>query len=227
MNKRSQSESISSEQRTERMMAMFFRALKGEALSAKSLAYEYGVSNRSISRDISTLKAFLADHRDVLDNAELVYSGRDHCYRLTMDSIISNKELLAVAKVLIGCRAFSSKELIAIVAKLKSHTSIGDRAVLENLIRKELFHYSEIHFDCTSLIDNIWTLTECIEKKRLISIEYYRMDRTLVSHRLCPASIMFSDYYFYLIAYMADGDTIGCDPTYFRIDRIKIGRAHV
>lgn len=45
------------------------------------------------------------------------------------------------------------------------------------------------------------------------------MDRTWVTHRLRPASVMFTDYYFYLIAFKADDDAIA--PLYFRVDRIK------
>jgi hypothetical protein len=52
-----------------------------------------------------------------------------------------------------------------------------------------------------------------------ISIEYYRMDRKWVTHRLRPATVMFTDYYFYLIAFVTEGKTE--KPYYFRIDRIK------
>ena len=45
------------------------------------------------------------------------------------------------------------------------------------------------------------------------------MDRKWVTHRLRPASVMFTDYYFYLIAYLAEGNTE--KPYYFRIDRIR------
>ena len=45
------------------------------------------------------------------------------------------------------------------------------------------------------------------------------MDRSFVTHRLFPLSVMFTDYYFYLIACKTDGDTE--KPLYFRVDRIK------
>ena len=56
-------------------------------------------------------------------------------------------------------------------------------------------------------------------EKKEISIEYYRMDRKWVTHRLRPASVMFTDYYFYLIAFVSEGKTD--KPYYFRLDRIK------
>ena len=65
----------------------------------------------------------------------------------------------------------------------------------------------------------MWQIINCITEKKEISIEYYRMDRKWVTHRLRPASVMFTDYYFYLIAFMCEGKTE--KPYYFRLDRIK------
>lgn len=42
----------------ERLLEIFFRALRGEGLSVQRLADEYEVSTKSIGRDISDLKAF-------------------------------------------------------------------------------------------------------------------------------------------------------------------------
>lgn len=46
----------------DRVMELFLRAMKGEALSVQQLAYEYNVSTRSITRDINSLKNFMAEH---------------------------------------------------------------------------------------------------------------------------------------------------------------------
>ena len=45
-----------------RMLEIFFRALRGEVISVKKIAKEYSVSSKSISRDISEIQAFLAEH---------------------------------------------------------------------------------------------------------------------------------------------------------------------
>ena len=213
------------ELKTDRVLELFFRALKGEFLSAKELATQYNVSPRSISRDITALKMFLADHRDTLGNAELVYSSSNHCYHLETEHFISNKELLAVTKVLIGCRPFNHTELLELIRKLKFHTSPNDKAVLEDLVRNELYHYAPINFDCPSVIDNLWTITEHISSKRLITVTYIKMDRSVVKRTLKPVSVVFSEYYYYLIAY----DTAADEPTvphYYRVDRITDIVAH-
>ena len=203
----------------DRILEIFFRGLRGEDLSVQKLANEYGVSTKSISRDINDFKAFLANHRELVGNTELNYSYQDRCYRLYIDEFLSNKELFALVEVLIGSRAFSRMELLTIVDKLKRFTTTEDRPKLNELIRKEIFHYSQVHHDCESVTDTLWQLVNCITEHREISIEYYKMDRSYVTHRIKPVSVMFSDYYFYLIAFKAEDEEN--KPVYFRTDRIR------
>ena len=136
----------------DRVMALFFRAMKGEALSAQQLAREYNVSTRSISRDINSLKIFLAEYEDLFGYAELKYSSTNHSYTLKMENFLTNKELLAITKVLIGSRAFNSPDLLEIIKKLKKNTTSSDRAKLDLLIQKEIYHYDEINSDCQSVL---------------------------------------------------------------------------
>lgn len=203
----------------DRVLEIFFRGLRGEDLSVQRMADEYEVSTKSITRSINDLKNFLADHRELVGNTELRYSHQDKCYRLYMDEFLSSKELFALVEVMIGARAFSKEELLALTAKLRRFTTPEDQQTLNQLIRKELYHYPEIRHDCESVQDSLWQLVHCISEKREISIDYYRMDRKWVTHRLRPASVMFTDYYFYLIAFLTEGKTE--KPYYFRIDRIR------
>ena len=202
-----------------RILDIFFRGLRGEDISVQKLATEYSVSTKSVSRSINELKNFLADNRELVGNTELQYSYQDKCYRLYMDEFLSSKELFALVEVMIGARAFSQDELLELTSKLKHFTTPQDSKKLNELIRKELYHYPEVKHDCESVQDNLWQLMNCITEKREISIDYYKMDRNFVTHRLYPLSVMFTDYYFYLIACKTDGDIH--KPLYFRVDRIK------
>ena len=205
-------------------MQIFFRVLRGEKLSVQNLANEYNVSTKSISRDINDIKAFLSAHRNLVGNTELEYSHQEKCYYLFMDEFLTNKELFSLIEVLIGSRAFSKMELLKLVEKMKQFTTPKDRLKLNELIRKELYNYIEIKHACKSVQATLWQLINCITDKREISIEYYRMDRKLVTHRIRPASVMFTDYYFYLIAFNTEG-TLD-KPLYFRVDRIKYITEH-
>lgn len=205
-------------QKHERMLEIFFRALKGEHISPKQLAAEYQVSVKSISRNIAEIQAFLAEHRELLQNAELRYSHRDKAYLLTSDEFLKNQELFAVIKVLLGSRCFSKEEILPLIAKMKKFTTAEDRKSLENFIRKEIYHYHEVRSDCNSVIDRLWSIVQAIEQKHILTITYFKMDRTEIRRRIKPAAVIFSEYYFYLIAYEADDETY--QAKHFRIDRI-------
>ena len=208
----------------ERLLEIFFRALRGEGLSVQKLADEYEVSTKSIGRDLSDLKAFLAEHRELVGNTELKYSNQEKLYHLYMDEFLTNAELFALIEVMIGARAFSKEELLTLTNKLKGFTTTTDRPMLNDLIRKELYHYTEIKHDCESVQQMLWKLANCITEKREITIEYYRADRAWKTHRIRPASVMFTDNFFYLIAFNTEGAPD--KPLYFRIDRIKYITEH-
>jgi len=204
-------------QKANRILELFLLLMKGEELSVKQLADRLHVSSRSISRDISEIKIFLAENRDIAGNAELYYSSINHKYRLNIGNLLTNKELLVVSKILIGSRAITTEALVDILDKIKANTSSNDRDVLEKLIRKEIYHYAPVYTDNKDLIDLLWKITRYIEQRRFITIDYYKMDRSRTQCTLKPLAVIFSEYYFYLIAYKENNDKI---PLFFRIDRI-------
>lgn len=211
---------MKAENRLERILGIFFRSVKGEELSVNDLADEYQVSSKSISRDISEIKNFLAEHRDITGNAELEYSYQSKTHRLTMDSFLKAREIMALVEILIGSRAIDKLDLIRIINKLKQFTMPQDRQLLESLIAKETREYQKVQvkIGCKNLLENIWRLNKYIYFEKEITIRYTKMDESTIERRIKPLSIMFTDYYFYLIAVtVADEEKI---PKYYRIDRI-------
>lgn len=71
---------------------------------------------------------------------------------------------------------------------------------------------------------SVQALAGHIEEHRAITVTYHRMDRQQVTHKLKPLSLMFSEYYYYLIAckYEDESET----PICFRVDRITNIVAH-
>jgi predicted DNA-binding transcriptional regulator YafY len=205
-------------QKKNRVLDIFYRAMKGESLSVGKIASEYDVSTKSISRDINEIKNFLSDNRELVGNTELKYASSSKCYYLEFENFLLSKELIAIIKMMVGCRGFSKMEVFELISKLKCFTSYNDRGVIESMMSKEMYHYNEVNHDCKSVIDNIWQLTRCIKEKIELSVTYYKADRKLVERRLLPVAITFSDYYFYLIAYHSGEDD--WKPLYFRVDRI-------
>lgn len=202
----------------ERLLEIFFKAVKGDRISVKELASNYGLSNKTISRDISYLNRFLSNHRDLVGYSELEYSHKDKSYTLKLDFFLSNKELFAITKIVLGSRSLNENDISNIIKKLKSVTSKSDVKMLDDIIRKERCHYKEVKHDCNSVIDNLWEIVNAIEQKNEITIEYYKMDRKCISRRIKPIAILFSEYYFYLIAFHVEDDSF--QPIYYRVDRI-------
>lgn len=203
---------------SDRVLEIFYRLLRGEALNSKSIAEHYGVSSKTIKRDLGRIRNFLEEHQDLVNYTQLEYSHKQKCYILEQKEFLENSELFAILKVILGARCFNRDDTLNIVQKLEKFTTLKDRDILKSIVDKEMLNYSEVHSDCDSVISNLWQLIRCIESQRYITITYVKMNRSEVIKKLRPASIMFSEYYFYLIAY----DTEDSDKAkYFRIDRIK------
>ena len=211
-------------EKTDRILEIFMRSLRGETIKIQELANEYGVSAKSISRDISEIQNFLSEHRELMNNAELIYSYKQKAYILSNDEFLKNKELFAIVEILIGSRSLNKEEILNIISKLKKFTTISDKTVMENIIRKEVYHYHEVKSDCPSVIDNLWRIINAIETKNMITITYFKMNRDEVKHKIKPVAVMFSEYYFYMIAYKSDDKNF--KPIYFRIDRISAITEH-
>ena len=103
-----------------------------------------------------------------------------------------------------------------------------NRKLVEELISNEKFHYIEPRHK-TKFIDTMWSIGQAIKNHNLIEIEYLRVsDHTLKMRRLKPLAIMFSEFYFYLTAFIDDEKVRGrfdvindSFPTIYRMDRIK------
>ena len=204
---------------SDRILEIFYRLLHGEVLRNRTIADKYGVSSRTVSRDIGRIGNFLAENRDLMQNADIIYSHKSKAYILRSDEFLKNSELLALTKIVIGTRCLSKEELLSIIGKLKKFTTPEERQRLDEIMRREIYHYHPVRSDCESVIENLWRLIQCIEIGRSISIRYIKMDRSEVVRKLIPLSVMLSEYYFYLIAY--DEGSEQQTEKYFRIDRIR------
>ena len=141
----------------------------------------------------------------------------------------SNSEVLALCKILLDSRAFTKKEMTDMLDKLISCCVPKDnQKLVTDLISNEEFHYVETRHK-TQFIDAMWDIGQAIRNCQYIEIDYFRMkDKTIVKRKVKPVAIMFSEYYFYLTAFIDDEevrkdfDVINDSfPTIYRIDRIK------
>ena len=201
-----------------RLLSMYERLNKGEELNKQKLADEFSVSLKTIQRDIEDLRAYLAEtHFDEFETAIKYSKSRDCYYLVRLErEWLTNKEALALCKILLESRAFNKDELSDLITKLIMQISPQDRAVAERIIRSEYFNYTPLQHG-KDLLDTIWQLSEYIINQRVIEFRYTRQDGKQSKKTVKPVSIIFNEFYFYLITYGFEVDY----PIIFRIDRME------
>ena len=202
-----------------RLLQLYERLSRGEIVRKAELAQKFAVTDKTIQRDIEELRAYLAETRTDEGEASIVYDRNRGGYLLShaASEWLTNEDVLAVCKILLESRAFCKEELDALLKKLLRQTAPQDRAQVRKLILSEQHYYVPLRHG-KKLLSTIWELSQHMTAQHTIRISYCRQDGTERVHEVNPVAIMFSEYYFYLIAYLADGRKEF--PTIFRIDRI-------
>lgn len=216
----------------ERVLQLYAKLTDGYVVNKAEEASNYGVNERSIQRDIDDIRNFLdADSgRTGVVNA-VIYDRIEKGYRLeTLYKIrLQNSEVLALCKILLDSRAFTKREMVDMLDKLITGcVPKANQKRVRELIRNEEFHYVEPRHR-TKFIDRMWDLGQAVNESHYIEIDYYKTkDKKTVHRKLQPVAIMFSEYYFYLTAFIEDKevrkdfDVLNDSfPTIYRIDRIK------
>lgn len=203
-----------------RLLNIYERLNKGESLYKEQLANDFGVSLKTVQRDIDELRAYLAETHFSEAETSIKYDKAKNCYSLIRleREWMTNEEALALCKILLESRAFCKEELSHLIDKLIAQISPNDRRIAENIIRNEYFYYVPLRHE-KKLLNPIWTLSQHITQQEIISFKYQRQDGKQSTKIVKPVSIMFSEFYFYLIAFIADDSKDY--PIIFRIDRIK------
>jgi len=198
-----------------RILNIYERLNRGEDVVKKNLANHFSVDGKTIQRDLKDIRTYLSKET----TTTLEYSRKKESYILIRDDRewLTKKEVMAMCKILLESRAFNEDELNILIDKLLLQTVDSDRKLVKELIKNERRYYVPLRHE-EYLMDRIWEMSEFIEKKQPIVFNYERQDGKLKKRRVIPEAIMFSEFYFYLIAYFADNSKKY--PAVFRLDRI-------
>ena len=216
----------------ERVLSIYTKLMNGYHVNKMEEAQNYGVHERSIQRDIDDIRNFLeldAENSGYVNS--IIYDRVTKGYR--MEQIyrqrFTNSEVLAICKILLDSRAFTKKEMDEMLGKLiECCVPKCNQKIVKDLISNEQFHYIEPQHK-TVFIDRMWEIGQAIQQSKYIEIDYLRTkDKAVVKRKVKPLAIMFSEYYFYLTAFI-DDEEVRKDfdvlndsfPTIYRIDRIR------
>lgn len=216
----------------DRVLGIYTKLMNGGIVNKSEEAVNYNVNERSIQRDIDDIRNYLEQHvpdsgvvNDVIYDRNLKGFRLEKLYNLKL----TNGEILAICKILLDSRAFTKKEMKDMLEKLiDCCVPKTNQKLVRDLIKNEEFHYIEPRHK-TVFIDRLWDIGRAIQENRYLEIRYQGMQGSSVKTRkLQPLAIMFSEYYFYLVAFIDDekvrenfnvlNDSF---PTIYRIDRIK------
>ena len=202
-----------------RLLNMYEKLNRGEIINKKQFAEEFKISEKSVQRDIDDLRAYLYESYDNGGDVTVEYDYEKNGYKLIRQEreFLTNEEIFAVAKILLESRGFNKQELNGLIDKLLVQATPAARVNIKELILNERFHYIPPRHG-KPLIGSLWELNSHIFNKEIIEFDYVRKDGAASHRTVKPLAVMFSDYYFYLIAWMADGTKDY--PTVFRIDRM-------
>lgn len=203
-----------------RLLNIYERLNKGEVVCKEDLARNFGVSLKTIQRDIDDLRAYLTEAHFTEIEATIKYDKAKNGYYLVRleREWFTNEEVLALAKILLESRAFRKDELSELMKKLLMQTSDKDRKTVEDIIHGEYMSYIPPRHN-KRLLSLVWNLSAIVKSHKIITFSYTRQDGKKSVKKVKPVAIMFSEFYFYLIAYMAEADKDF--PIVFRIDRME------
>ena len=216
----------------ERVLGIYTQLINGQIVNKTAEAQKYNVNERSIQRDIDDIRNFLeldAENTGYINTITYDKAGKgyrmDQIYRLKL----SNSEILALCKILLDSRAFTKEEMTDMLERLiLCCVPRENQKVVKELLRNEEVHYVEPRHGIRFL-DIMWDIGQAVRNCQYIEMEYGRIKGGKVVHRkVKPVAIMFSEYYFYLTAFIDDEevrkdfDVINDSfPTIYRIDRIR------
>lgn len=219
---------LQNEVKSARLLAIYSELVSGQLLQKKELAQRFHVTERSIQRDMESLRCFFADQGLRQD---IIYDRTAKGYLLEAPGLpmLSNSEILAVCKILLESRSMRRDEMLPILDKLID-CCVPERSkqAVSALLANEKHHYIQPTHN-QPILKGLWEIGQAIQNHQVMEITYERMkDPKLVKRLIEPVGIMFSEYYFYLTAFLRDVDRAAefenkddLFPTIYRIDRIR------
>ena len=210
-----------------RLLYLYEALVRGDGIRKKEAAERFGGDEKSIQRDIEVLKNYFAEQTPPM---EIQYIPKEHCHRLVSSeqSYLTCGEVLAVCQILLESRSLPQKEMDGIIDKLLSAcVSPKSEKAIKKSIGNERLHYIEPHHG-KALTDRLWKLGQAIESHSVLRVTYHTQTGQVKQRILQPVGLMFSEFYFYLTAFIEEidkeahfEDANDLFPTIYRVDRIK------
>lgn len=204
--------------KSERLLVLYSRLASGGVLSKKELAQEFGVAERSIQRDVESLRCFFADQgiqQDVvLDRASGGYRLKD-----TGMASFSDAEMLVVCQILLQSQGLAREEMLPILDKLLTRCLPRESSrELSRLLASERLRY-QVSARHKPILDLLWRIVLAVQNRQMLEIVYERNEALPMKRLAEPLGILFVEQAFYLAAYLHEPEQLS--PAAIRLDCIR------
>lgn len=219
------------EDKAERVLTIYTKLKQGKILYREELSAKYGVTMRTIQRDITDIQAFLQNQFMETGNIqEIVFDKKAGGYRLQIKQTneLNEKAVLAVCKILLESRALIKTEMLPIIYSVTALCANDvESAAVKDMLCNEIQNYLELRHG-QKLLDRLWDLEKAIREHKYVEIRYKGLQGNgEVIRKIKPVEILFSEFHFYLAAYRGEevreeaGKSGNVYPAFYRVDRIR------
>jgi predicted DNA-binding transcriptional regulator YafY len=209
------------------LLFIYNQLKEGKVVVKDDVIDKFRINERTFYRYIRDIKKFVEDESDGELMGEEIISDRQkggYILKSGYEKNLNEKEVLAVCKVLLESRGFIKSEIKDIIYKLLDNCICSDKENIKYIIGNELMNYVPPGHG-KKLLDKLWKISSAIKEKNVLKIEYFKIgtdgkiQKKISKRTLYPQGLLFSEYYFYLIA-LIEGKTYEY-PAIYRVDRIK------
>ena len=101
-------------EKTARLLYLYRDFVRGAKVRKQEAADRFGVTQRSLQRDIEDLRCFFAEQTPP---GEIIYDAKERAYRLVErgSTLFTNGEVLAVCKILLESRSLRRDEMLPVL----------------------------------------------------------------------------------------------------------------
>lgn len=208
------------------LLYIYNRLHEGKIVEKSDILDKFDINERTFYRYMKDIKVFIQNHDNVSIGEEVSFNRNKGGYILKgkYEKNINEKDVLAISKVILESRGFEKKEVKKMINKLLDNCVSEDKENVKKIIGNELINYAPPRHN-KELLNKLWQISNAINKQQVLSISYYKvglngkLQEEILSRRIHPQGLLFSEYYFYLIAFI-EGKSYEY-PAVYRVDRIE------
>ena len=221
------------EDKAERILSIYSRIRTGKIINKSQEAERFGVSLRTIQRDVADIYRISCRIRRAAQGrsrrSSLTRRKTDTGWRRRGIKTWRPGRFWQPERFCWRAGRWLKTELFPIIYKLLELCSDeGRKEDGGGFSENEMHHYIELRHG-RKLLDLLLTLEQAVANQNYIRIRYQKMkNREIVERKVKPVGIMFSEFYFYMTAYIEGMEQEKVSrhpadqtPTIYRLDRIE------